>query len=521
MRRVEITNTGIPLLDSLLSGGFLSNSIIVISYQTEFNFWAFVYRMIYKILKEKLHYIGVGFHLSLGEILDSFKSFMSSEKLLKEGIEIVETMGFNFIDCFNIPKVGEDLEKDGIHYVSNPFKVDKLLSVMSNVRENVPKDKQVIWSFYDLTNMSIGVPEGDLVKFCRRAFRYHKQRGDLAIYYLNEKAHSNMFFAKIYQLSDVFIKFISEEAPMGLISGVQVIEGVFPFESKKVFYDVDKNGEIQIITNKMDSKPRMPILSPPTERFESRKGEIASKIIKTGIPRIGSLLGGGMLSNSIIVASYQYGVRVLEPLTQIFQSQFGEKNQIIMINYHFSSQEIEPRLKMLERASDIHKGSAKSLSYGNVIFIDCFNILESETDTQRNNFYSISNPFDVDKLLSVMTKVRNSIPEDKSVLWVFISLTDMSVGVPEDELVKFCRRAFRYHKFCRDLAIYLLVEPAHSEMFRAKLYQLADVFIKFLGEEKPEGISTSLQILKGNFNFSSIKTRYQLDEKSHIQFVED
>ncbi len=33
MEDLRISNTGIPFLDSLLSGGFLSNSIIVISHQ--------------------------------------------------------------------------------------------------------------------------------------------------------------------------------------------------------------------------------------------------------------------------------------------------------------------------------------------------------------------------------------------------------------------------------------------------------------------------------------------------------
>lgn len=69
----------------------------------------------------------------------------------------------------------------------------------------------------------------------------------------------------------------------------------------------------------------------------------------------------------------------------------------------------------------------------------------------------------------------------------------MSIGVPEDELIKFCRRAFRYHKWCGDQAVYFLNEQAHSERFCAKLYQLSDVFIKFIAEDTRDGIDFSFR----------------------------
>lgn len=521
MDRLETTNTGIPFLDSLLGGGFLSNSIIVISHQPGAKMRRLGFRLILNRFNEKVHLINVTFHYSLQEVTDWVKASMTKPELHRKVSEIGSAVNMSVIDCFNISDSEQAQKKSNVCYVSNPFNVDELLSEMAQVRESVPEDKRVYWYFHNLTNMSIGVQEEELVKFCRRAFRYHKQSGDLAVYTLNEKAHSDTFFAKVYQLSDVFIKLFVEENEWGLKNGIQVIKGVFPFQSKKVFYDIDENGEIQALDNKIDSKPPIQanILN-TINNFESEKIEKES-IIRTAIPRLDYLLGGGLLSNSIMVASCQYGVRILEPLTHIFQNQFGEKTQMIMINYHFSPYEIEPRLKILEPTSDTHKGQAKSLSYGNVSFIDCFNMLESETDAQKGNIYSLSNPFDTDKLLSVMTKVRSNIPENKSVFWIFTSLTDMSVGVPEAELVKFCRRAFRYHKRLGDLALYLLVEQAHSEVFLAKLYQLSDVFIKFIGENKPEGIDNSLLVLKGIFNISSKKSRYQLDDQNRIQFIED
>jgi hypothetical protein len=480
-----------------------------------------VFQLVLNKFDEKAHMINVAF--SLQDNIDRLKVTMQKSEILEKGMEILTSGCISNINCFNIPSGEEVSQKGNAHYISNPFNVDILLSVMSKVRKTVPEGKWVRWVFYSLTDMSIGVSEDELAKFCRRAFRYHKQHGDQAIYLMNEKAHSDTFFAKIYQLSDAFIKLIAEETSWGTTNGVQVIKGVFPFQSKKVYYYVSENRELQFTTDKPESKPQTPINNVFSTKGTLESGKTGwedSGLIRTGIPELDSLLGGGMLSNSIIVISYQYGVRTIEPLTQIFQNQFGEKNHIILINYHYSPQEYETRTKMWKQISEIHKGPERSLLYGSMSFIDCFGA-SSETDNHRSNPYSVSNPFDVDKLLSVMTNVRNSVPEDKSVFWMFHSLTDMSVGVPENEVLKFCGRAFRYHKRCGDLAVYTLNEKAHSEIFRAKLHQLTDVFIRFIGEDTAKGIDTSIQILKGIFSWDSKKTRYLLDEKGHIQFVND
>ncbi len=522
MGDLEVTSTGVPFLDSLLGGGFLSNSIIVISHQPGSKIRHLGLQIGLNKFEEKFHLINVTFHYSLHEVTDWVKVYTTNPELYKKVKETSPINGVSTIDCFNISESEEDSKIGNVYYVSNPFNIDNLLSVMAKVRESIPKDQPVYWVFYHLTNMNIGVPENNLIKFCRRAFRYHKLHGDLAFYYLNENAHSDVFFAKLYQLSDVFFKVIVEETPSGLKNGIQVIKGVFPFESKKVFFDINEKGEIQVITNKQDIKPLIPTESLYTAGyFKNGKDRGDTNIIKTGIPTLDMLLGGGILSNSMVVTSNQYGVRILKPLTQILQSQLGEKNHIININYHFSPQEYELRFKMLSQRTEVQRSLLESFSQGNVSIIDCLNIQRGETKEPRSNVYPLSNPFDVDKLLSVMTKVRNSISEEKSVFWIFSTLTDMSIGLPEDDLVMFCRKAFRYHKHCGDLALYTLTEQAHSKRFQAMLYQLSDVFIKFTGEETQEGIDTSLQILKGIFNFSSKKTRYVIDEKGQIQFLED
>lgn len=522
MSELKITNLGIPFIDSLLGGGFLSNSIIVISHQPGSKIRHLGLQIGLNKFNEKLHLINVTFHYSLREVTDWLKVYTTNQEVYKRVREIRPISGVSTIDCFNISEVEEDSQIGNVYYVSNPFNIDNLLSVMAKVRESIPEDQPVYWVFYHLTNMNIGVSENELLKFCRRAFRYHKMHGDLAFYYLNENAHTDMFFAKLYQLSDVFIKVVAEETSTGLINGVQVIKGVFPFDSKKVFFDVNEKGMIEIKSDKKDIEPPKPTESLFATGYpETREGIEGVKIIRTGIPMFDSLLGGGMLSNSIIVATNQYGIRILEPLTHIFTSPLEGNAHIININYHFSPEEYDLRLKILSQKTEIHKIPLKSFQNGNISIIDCLNIQRGRSEEPRGNIYPISNPFDVDRVLTVMTKVRNSVPDEKPVFWIFSSLTDMSIGLSEKDLVMFCRKAFRYHKYCGDLALYMLTEQAHSERFQAMLYQLSDIFIKFRGQETKEGIDTSLQVMKGVFKFSSKKTKYTLDNKGQIQFLEN
>ncbi|MGQ9721626.1 MAG: hypothetical protein ACUVXA_09935 [Candidatus Jordarchaeum sp.] len=523
MEDLRIVGSGMPFLDSLLGGGFLSNSIIVISHQAAINFWELVYRILLNDFDERFYLVMVTFHLSLEEYLDRAKYSMFGSDISREIMEMLTTSGYNIIDCFNISPGVEDSKIDNTYYVSNPFNTDNLLSVMSKVRESVPGGKWVRWCFYNLTNMSIGVPEDELVKFCRRAFRYHKSHGDLAVYLLNEKAHTDIFYAKVYQLSDVFIKLVSEETPKGIRNGIQVIKSVFPFQSKKTFYNVGEKGQIQFSTDDQEIEPQISNSSYFRARFlESvKKSGEDSKLFRTGISKLDNLLGGGIFSNSVVITSFQYGVRTLDPLHHIFQNKFDEKTHVIQVNYRFSAQEYETRSKVLEQRTEIHKAPVKSFSHGNMSVIDCFNIPQNENNMRKGNVYPVSNPFDVDKLLSVMTSVRNAVPEDKSVFWIFYSLTDMSIGISEDELLKFCRRAFSYHKWHGDLALYTLKEQAHSEIFHAKLYQLSDVLIKFIAENMEEGLDTSIQILKSPLYYNPTKTKYRLNEKGHIQFLDD
>lgn len=414
--------------------------------------------------------ITVTFHSSMQEYETRVKYAMKDPESFKEIMKIYSTDNSSIIDCFSIHDEETDSEKGNVCYVSNPFNMDNLLTAMSTVRENVPRDKRVYWNFPNITNMSIGASEDDLLKFCRRAFRYHKQQGDQAIYVFNERAHTSIFFGKLYQLSDVFIKLISDERLWGIENSIQAIKNVWTARAtKKAFYDVKENMEIQFRQNKLESKPQIP----PTgslskiKSFESGDDKEYLKIIRTGIPQLDALFGGGIFSNSKIVAAYQPGAIFAEPIEYIAftaQNQLGEKTHIISIDYSLSIQQFLTYFKIMGQRIGIPPSSLDNFLNNHTI-IDCLNVEEDKTDNRKNNIYSVSNPFDVERLLSLMANIRTAIPEDERVFWGFYTLTDMSIGVPEDELIKFCRRAFRYHKWCGDMALYILNEQCIQKDF--------------------------------------------------------
>lgn len=519
MEDLKIVKTGIPFLDSLLDGGAPGN-VVLISQQPGVKFRELVHRVLYNNYNEKFHLILVTFHLCLQEYIDLVKYSTSESRTFGELSKIFSAGNLSVIDCFSL-REGEANSKEGnVQYISNPFNMDSLLYAMSNVRENIPPDKQVYWYFPDITNMNIGVSEDVLVKFCRRAFRYHKQKQDFAIYVLNGKVHTEKLFAKLYQLADIYLRIVAKDTPWGLENVIQLVKTPLRIQSQKVFYDVKENMEIQFRNDELKISSQTLLtdslfeISPP----QSRKPSIHPEIIRTKIPLFDSLLGGGIPPNSVIVFAYQQGIMIGDLLIHMFYNMSGEKNHIVIINYPYSVNQLTAYLKILHERFASKNLPLKCFSSSNITIIDCLNSQQDKTDIPNINIHVVSNPFDIEKLLSTMADVRTHIPENNPVFWVFYSLTEMSIGVPEDELIMFCRRAFRYHKWRKDMALYVLNEQAHSETFLAKLYQLSDIYIKFMAEDTYGGRAASIQVLKSPLNYNSAKVKLPMDEKGQISF---
>lgn len=239
MQNSKVLKTEITELDERLGGGIPSNSIVLLSFQTGTTFLEFTEWNIYKQL-EAPHIVLVSFTLPALEFVDraNVRSVVDSEDAKSREEEF-----FTVIDCFT--QESETIKKidyGSIYQVSYPFDTDKLYSTIKKVREGLEKRK-VVWVFNSLTGLSIGVSEEDLAKFCRRVFRLHKNHKDLAFYLLNMEAHSTKFFAIITQLVDIAINFKVEEKEDRLRNYLQVIKGVFPIDTKKLYYETNRDGK--------------------------------------------------------------------------------------------------------------------------------------------------------------------------------------------------------------------------------------------------------------------------------------
>jgi len=122
--------------------------------------------------------------------------------------------------------------------------LDYLYSTTRNIRDELGRKRWVVWIFSSLTDLSIGVPEEEIIRFSRRLFRLHKNYHDLAFYLLNMDAHSKRFLAVITQLMDIVINFKVEETESKLRNYLQVTKGVFLTDSTKLHYEVDERGKL-------------------------------------------------------------------------------------------------------------------------------------------------------------------------------------------------------------------------------------------------------------------------------------
>jgi KaiC/GvpD/RAD55 family RecA-like ATPase len=151
----------------------------------------------------------------------------------------------SIINCFSSEDGNENyVFNDKVYTLDDPFDTDKLFSIMRTVRESLPENAWVVWVFFSLTDLSIGVSETEIARFFRRASRLHKQYGDLAFYLLNMDAHNPKFLAIISQLVDVIINFRMEENAEKIRNYTQVIKSPFPIDTKRLYYDIDPNGNI-------------------------------------------------------------------------------------------------------------------------------------------------------------------------------------------------------------------------------------------------------------------------------------
>lgn len=242
MSKHHLISTGIPKLDERLGGGILDNSTVVIAHQTGFRYTEFINWMMPIKTGREFYVVLVDYIRPVEELLHiaAVREFKGKE--IKNEGGLISYDRLRIINCFSSEVDEKFLYNDHVQTLDEPFNVDKLFSMMRNVRENLPEDVWVIWVFWSLTDLSIVLSEDEITRFFRRVTRLHKQYNDLAFYLMNIDAHSKKFRAIISQLVDVLIDFKIEETEEKLRNYIQVVKSPFPTDTTKLYFDIDPDG---------------------------------------------------------------------------------------------------------------------------------------------------------------------------------------------------------------------------------------------------------------------------------------
>lgn len=244
MQEEEYYALGIPGLDAALGGGVLRNAIILISFEPGSEEWAFGSEIIRNSLLRDEYVIHVDYDHSPDYYLNSFLGLNSEAAEVQDKLKQKYSSGrIKFIDCFTTEASQGKVksESDDSILVDNPYNLSKLLFTMKQVRDSIPSGASVKWVFSNITSMSINLGIQDVIKFCRSAFRLHKQMNDQAIYYVNRGAHLTQFLSLIYQLVDVIVELKNKEVNNRMITFLRVVKNQFKDHiSSDLGYKVDR-----------------------------------------------------------------------------------------------------------------------------------------------------------------------------------------------------------------------------------------------------------------------------------------
>ncbi len=198
--------------------------------------------------------------------------------------------------------------------------------------------------------------------------------------------------------------------------------------------------------------------------------------------------------------------------------QTGREFFVVLVDYIRPVEELLYMAGLLEFKEEEVKNDRVFISFDRMRIINCFSSEANEKFMSDDKVFTLDDPFDVDKLFSIMRSVRENLPEDAWVIWVFWSLTDLSIGLSEEEITRFFRRVSRLHKRYNDLAFYLLNMDAHSPKFRALSAQLVDIIIDFKMEETEEKLRNYIQVVKSPLPTDSTKLYYEIDPNGNRIF---
>lgn len=245
MDKPSIIKTTLPKLNERLGGGFLDNSVCLISLQTATRFAEFANWNLIDIKDKKFFAVLIAYDKPVEDYINFAMELQFREEKNKNSIADASLNNVKIINGYsNVFEDENHLFEDVIYTLDEPFNTDKLYSVMRTVREAVSEDTWVFWDFDSLTGLAIGVPEDELTKFFGRVIRLHKKYGDMAFYGINMDAHTPKFLAIITHLVDTVINFKVEETGDKIKNYIQVVKSPLLPDTTKLYFEAHPDGSV-------------------------------------------------------------------------------------------------------------------------------------------------------------------------------------------------------------------------------------------------------------------------------------
>jgi KaiC/GvpD/RAD55 family RecA-like ATPase len=221
-----------------------------------------------------------------------------------------------------------------------------------------------------------------------------------------------------------------------------------------------------------------------------------------GIKGLDSALGGGVLKNAVILISFEPGTKEWAFGAEVIRKSLLQNEHVIHLDFdHAPDYYLETFLGSNIEPNPIQNELKNKFNEGYLKFIDCFTteISSDKFKETDRRFTLIDNPYNLSKLLFSMKQVRESIPQNTRVKWVFSNITSLSINLEIEDVIKFCRSVFRFHKQINDQAVYYVNKKAHSKEFLSIIYQLVDAIVELKNKEIGNRTVNLLKVIKNSF----------------------
>ncbi|MHA1229021.1 MAG: V4R domain-containing protein [Candidatus Helarchaeota archaeon] len=221
----EAISFGLTSLDKLLGGGLSPGcSVLMISEHASTRKTAFMgYFALEQLLKEKGKVFVIEY-LYPPHLFYQLPDFLTSPSFFQE---IRKKRRYIILNCYGKVEYPPEFQfKDSIIDMNSPHDLSKVRYEIERLRkENIPEGANARWIFDDITSMIVTVgDENKVLKFIKDIFHFLRKTGDLGLFYIERRAHSERFMTALEDLAGAIINLNVKEMGDTLIPHLRVIK---------------------------------------------------------------------------------------------------------------------------------------------------------------------------------------------------------------------------------------------------------------------------------------------------------